>query len=151
VSSGFADNGSSEPQVQAAHGSFQGADYSRDRGYVYVPTLETMKEVDAWSHTELLKRGRFIYNSGGGLIHRGVNGVARMVCGTGLFPYPLSKNKDWNNRLRRLWASRCESKNTFDLSRKFTMGASQAAVVRSKIRDGDCAPVIARHENGRLR
>jgi hypothetical protein len=138
--------------VEAAITSFQGADISsRDRGFVYVPTLDTLKEVDAWSHTELMKRGRFIYNSGGGLIHRGVNGVARMVCGTGLFPYPLSKNKNWNDRVRRLWMARCESKNTFDLARKFTCGSAQAGIIRSSIVGGDVAPVLARDENGRLR
>lgn len=138
--------------AEAAISSFQGADTSsRDRGFVYVPTLDTLKEVDSWSHTELLKRGRFIYNSGGGLIHRGVNGVARMVCGTGLFPYPLSPSKSWNAKVRRLWMQRCESKNTFDLSRKFTCGAAQAGIIRSSIVGGDMAPVLAREEGGRLR
>jgi hypothetical protein len=140
------------PEPVALAGSFQGADTaSRDRGYVYLPTLDTIKEVDAWSHTELLRRGRFIYNSGGGLVHRGVNGIARMVCGTGLFPYPQSQNKNWNKRMRKLWAARCESKNTFDLSKKFTCGAAQRGIIRNKIKDGDMAPVIARNEDGRLR
>lgn len=137
--------------VSAAHGSFQGAQWSRDRGYVYVPTLDTLKEVDAWSRTELLKRARFIYASGGGLVHRGVDGVARMVCGTGLFPYPLGKNKERNRRLRLLWNARAESANTFDLSRKFSCGMAQQAIVRGKIKDGDVAPVLARNEDGRLR
>lgn len=138
-------------EVSAAHGSFQGAQWSRDRGYVYVPTLDTLKEVDSWSRTELLKRARFIYASGGGLVHRGVDGVARMICGTGLFPYPLGKNKDRNRRLRMLWNARAESANTFDLSRKFSCGMAQQAIVRAKIRDGDVAPVLARNEDGRLR
>lgn len=139
------------PQPLAATGSFQGAEFSRDRGYIYVPTLDTLQEVDSWSRTELLKRSRFIYNSGGGLIHRGVDGVARMVCGTGLFPYPLGKNKDRNQRLRRLWNARAENANTFDLSRKFTCGMAQQAIVRGKIKDGDVAPVLARDDDGRLR
>lgn len=140
------------PQPSAAWGSFQGADTSsRDRGYVYVPTLDTLQEVDAWSRTELLRRARFIYNSGGGLIQRGVDGVARMICGTGLFPYPLGKNKARNQRLRQLWNARAESANTFDLSRKFTCGMAQQGIVRGKIRDGDVAPVLARDDSGRLR
>lgn len=136
----------------ALAGSFQGADIgSRDRGYVYLPTLETIKEVDALSRLELMKRGRVIYNSGGGLVHRGVDGISRMVCGTGLFPYPQSKKKDWNKRVRKLWAQRCENKNTFDLSRKMTCGAAQRGVLRNKIKDGDMAPVLTRNEDGRLR
>lgn len=138
--------------IKSLAGSFQGAQIgSRDRGYVYLPTLDTLKEVDAWSHVELLKRSRVIFNSGGGLIRRGTLGIARMVCGTGLFPYPLSKNKGWCKKLRSLWARQCESKNTFDLSRKFTCGAAQRAIVLNKIKDGDLAAVMARDESGRLR
>ncbi|HCN76484.1 MAG TPA: hypothetical protein DIT13_04710 [Verrucomicrobiales bacterium] len=143
-----------DPALEAVgmYRSFQGTDVgSRDRGYVYVPTLQTLKEVDEWSHVELMRRGRYIYNSGGGLVHRGVNGVARMVCGTGLFPYPGSPNKAWNAKVRRLWMARCENKNTFDLSRKFTCGSAQQGIVRAKIKDGDMAPVLARDESGRLR
>ncbi len=136
---------------EASYGSFQGAQHSRDRGYVYLPTLDTKQEVDSWSHLETLKRARFLYNSGGGLVHRGVNGVARMVCGMGLFPYPQTPNKSWNQKMRLLWGRKCESKNTFDLSKKFTCGAAQQGIVRAKIKDGDLAPVLARNENGRLR
>lgn len=135
----------------AAFGSFQGAQWSRDRGYAYLPTLDTQREVDTFSRVELMKRARFFYNSGGGLPHRGVDGVARMVCGTGLFPYPTGKNKERNQKIRRLWNSRAESANTFDLSRKYSCGMAQQAIVRSKIRDGDVAPVLAREAGGRLR
>lgn len=138
-------------QPMAAYGSFQGADFSRDRGCVYLPTLDTLREVDSYSHTELLRKSRFVYNSGGGLIHRGTNGVARMVCGTGLFPYPLSKNKAWNAKMRKLWMARAESKNTFDLSQKMSCGMAQQGIVRNGIKDGDLAPVLARNEDGRLR
>ena len=140
------------PDVSAAYNSFQGADrFSRDRGYVYLPTLDTLQEIDTWSRTELLRRARFVYNSGGGLVNRCVDGVARMVCGTGLFPYPQGQNKDRNRRLRRLWNARAESANTFDLSRKFSCGMAQQAILRAKIKDGDVAPVLARNADGRLR
>lgn len=140
------------PDVAAAYNSFQGADrFSRDRGYVYLPTLDTLQEIDTWSRTELLRRARFVYNSGGGLVNRCVDGAARMICGTGLFPYPMGKNKDRNRRLRMLWNSRAESANTFDLSRKFSCGMAQQAIIRNKIKDGDVAPVLARNADGRLR
>ena len=140
------------PDVSAAYNSFQGADrFSRDRGYVYLPTLDTLQEIDTWSRTELLRRARFVYNSGGGLVNRCVDGVARMVCGTGLFPYPQGQNKDRTRRLRRLRTARAESANTFDLSRKFSCGMAQQAILRAKIKDGDVAPVLARNADGRLR
>lgn len=145
------DQGGNALVPSAMVGSFQGAEWSRDRGYVYMPTLDSRKEVDQWSREELARRARFIYNSGGGLIHRCVNGVARMVCGTGLAPHPLTKNREWNQRARRLFMQRCGSPNTFDLSRKYDFFSAQRAIVRSLIRDGDCAGVIARNDAGRLR
>ncbi|WP_172682807.1 phage portal protein [Verrucomicrobium spinosum] len=138
--------------LSAMQGSFQGAEFSRDRGYIYLPTLDTKKEVDEWSRLELLKRSRFIYNSGGGLIHRAVNGVARMVVGTGLMPYPLVKNKEWSRRVRMLYSSRCGSANTFHLGKRFNTGQAQRAIIRCKIKDGDGAAVLARdEETNRLR
>jgi capsid protein len=135
----------------AAYGSFQGADYSRDRGFVWLPTADSKKEVDATSCAELRKKSRVLYNSGGGLFQRAINGVARMVTGTGLDPYPLTKNRDWNRRLKALWNKYACSKNTFDLARRFNARSVQPAILISKLRDGDCAPVLARNEDNRLR
>ena len=99
----------SQPMSMA--GSFQGAGFSRDRGYVYIPTLDSKKEVDSWSRVELNKRSRFVYASGGGLMHRCVDGVARMIVGTGLLPHPTPKRvrgremkiRDWSRNVRRLY------------------------------------------------
>lgn len=143
----------SQPDMtpSAAYGSFAGAMPSQDRGYVFVPTLDSRKEVDEWSRLELMARTRFVYASGGGLVHRGINGIARMVTGMGLMPHPMAKKKDWNRRLRKLWLQRCGSANTFDLSRKYNAYNVQPAIVRSKIKDGDVAGVLARNEDNRLR
>jgi capsid protein len=142
------------------YGSFQGADFSRDRGFVYLPTLDTKKEVDAWTHTELQTRARVIRNSAGGLIQRGIKGIGRMVCGTGLMPYPMpvkvkgreAKLREWSRKVRSLYAQRCGSPNTFHLGRRYTSGSAQRATVSNKIVDGDNAWVLARDEaTNRLR
>lgn len=135
-------------------GSFQSANTSsRDRGYVYVPTLDTKKEVDEYSRIELLKRARFIYNSGGGLIQRGVDGVARMICGTGMLPHPLTQNRDWNRRRRALYMQRCGNAGVYDLSRRRNVFQAQRAIVgNAMIKDGDGAVALAlEEETGRLR
>jgi hypothetical protein len=135
----------------ASMGSFQGTDYTRDRGFVYLPTYDSKREIDNWTCFEARKRSRVLYNSGGGFYQRAINGVARMVTGTGLSPHPLSKNKDWNRRRKALWNKYACSKNTFDLARRFNANSVQPALMISKIRDGDCAGILARNEDGRLR
>ena len=135
----------------ASFGSFQGADYTRDRGLVWLPTYDSKREVDNWSCFELRKRSRVLYNSGGGFFQRAINGVARMITGTGLSPHPLSKNRDWNRRHKALWNKYACSKFTFDLAQRFNANSIQPALLIGKIRDGDCAGVLARNEDDRLR
>lgn len=147
-------------EPMSLQGSFQGASVSRDRGYVVLSTLETKKEVDAWSHMELLKRSRFIRNNAGGLIQRGIKGIARMVCGTGLIPYPMpikvkgreQKLRDWSRKVRMLYSQRCGSKNTFHLGKRYNTGQAQRATIANKIVDGDVPWVLSRdEETNRLR
>lgn len=141
-------------------GSFQGAGFSRDRGYVYIPTLDSKREVDSWSRTELNKRARFVYASGGGLMQRGVDGVARMIVGTGLLPHPTPvrvrgremKVREWSRNVRRLYMERCGSRVTYDLSQRRNTFQMQRQIKRCKIVDGDCVKVLIRdEETGRLR
>ena len=140
--------------------SFQGASYTRDRGYVYLPTLDSKKEVDAWSRMELMRRSRFCYNSGGGLPKRLVDGYARMICGTGLVPHPTpqkilgreAKTREWSRNVRSLYTERCGSANTYDIARRRNVFQGQRATVACKIKDGDMAKVLVRDEaTGRLR
>lgn len=144
----------------AAMGSFANAMTSRDRGYVYIPTLDSKKEVDAWSRTELNKRSRFFYNNGGGLIYRLVDGVSRMIIGTGLIPHPLptrvtgrnDKIREWSHRVRQLYMQRCGTAMTFDLSRRRNVFQDSRAALRCKIVDGDSAKILVRDAaSGRLR
>jgi len=134
----------------AAIGSFPGAEASRDRGYVYFPTLESEREVDSWSRIELMKRTRAMYN-GIGYVRGLVNGIARMVCGTGLMVQPLTSSPEWNRKAQRVFAARTASRETFHLARKYSFAASQRAVMRAMLKDGDCLGVLARTETGALR
>jgi capsid protein len=131
-------------------GSFQGTDWSRDRGYVYFPTLETEREVDAWSRVELMRRTRAMYN-GIGFVRGLVNGISRMVCGTGLAVQPTTSSPTWNRKAQAVFAARTASRETFHLARKYAFGSSQRAVMRGMLKDGDCLAVLARNENDALR
>lgn len=137
-------------EPSAAYGSFQGAMPSTDRGYVYFPNLDTEKELDSWSRRELMKRARALYNNIG-LVKRIINGVARMVCGTGLMPQAMTSDEDWNDRAERLFQERAGSKNTFHLARRFDFYSSQRAVMRAMLKDGDVLAVLARTPSNALR
>lgn len=134
----------------ASVGSFPGAELSRDRGYVYFPTLDTEREVDSWSRTELMKRTRAMYN-GIGFVRGLINGIARMVCGTGLAVQPTTSSTAWNRRAQAIFQARTGSRQTFHLARKYSFASSQRAVVRGWLKDGDLLNVFARTETGALR
>lgn len=134
----------------AAVGSFPGAEWSRDRGYVYFPTLDSEREVDSWSRTELMKRTRAMYN-GIGFVRGLINGIARMVCGTGLTVQPTTSSPEWNRKAQRVFEARTGSRETFHLARKYNFRGSQRAVVRGWMKDGDLLSVFARTEGGALR
>jgi capsid protein len=131
-------------------GSFPGAEWSRDRGYVYFPTLESEKEVDSWSRIELMKRTRAMYN-GIGYVRGLINGIARMVCGTGLAVQPMTSSPEWNRKAQAVFARRTASREVFHLGRKYSFPASQRAVMRAMLKDGDCLGVLARTETNALR
>src|SRR5690606_18049477 len=77
----------------AAVGSFPGTDWSSARGYVYFPTLDSEREVDSWSRTELLRRSRALYN-GVGFVRGTITFIARMTVGSGLTPQPMTGDSD---------------------------------------------------------
>lgn len=146
--------------VQAAAGSFQATDTTTDRGYVFCPTLNSKDEVDAWSRNELHKRSNVLYNSGGGLPHRLVNGFSQMVCGTGLMPLPTpdrvrgreGKVREWSRNVQALYMQRCGSAKTYDLAQRRNAFSDQRLAFRLRIKDGDSAKVFARDvTTGRLR
>lgn len=151
-----------DPQltVGALAGSFQATDQDGTTGFVYCPTMDSQKEVDAWSRVELAKRAHVLYNSGGGLPQRLIDGTADMICGTGMIPHPTPKRvrgreqklREWSHNVRRLYMQRCGSRLTYDLSQRRNVQQDQRLAVRLKRLDGDSAKVFVRDvATGRLR
>jgi capsid protein len=134
----------------AAIGQWEGAEYSHDRGWIYVPDMRSSPEVDSFSRSELMNRiAHFTRNEG--LPRRIINCITRLVVGTGILPEPMTKDLDYNENVRRLWTLNAESPITFSLSEKFSASAAQRVLKRSQLRLGDSALVAARNEQGRLR
>jgi capsid protein len=141
-----------EPSLmpQASVGSFPGTDWSLARGFVYFPELDSEREVDSWSRTELMKRQRAMYN-GIGFVRGTITCIARMVCGTGLMPQAMTSAPSWNDKTIRKFNAWANSRNTFHLARKYSFPSSQRAVVRGWMKDGDAFGVLARTEANALR
>jgi hypothetical protein len=121
----------------------QGADFSRLRGYVYFPELDTKREITSYSRTEILRRARFLY-ANQGLARRMVNGLARMIAGTGLTYQAATTDLEWNRLAELAYARVTRSRFSFDLGQRYNGGNSQQATLRFRFRDGDCAQVLTR-------
>ncbi|HEX2101897.1 MAG TPA: phage portal protein [Candidatus Synoicihabitans sp.] len=128
----------------------QGADTSRLRGYVYFPELDTRREISSYTRLELLRKARFLY-ANHGIAKRIVNGLARMVAGTGLTPQAATLDKAWNALAEAEFAQRSESQFVFDVGGRYDFYKSQQAQLRFRYRDGDAASILTESEAGGAR
>ncbi|HVT74575.1 MAG TPA: phage portal protein [Lacunisphaera sp.] len=126
----------------------QAADFSTSRGMVWFPQLDTRREITSYTRTEILRKVRFLY-ANVGFCRRLINGIARMVAGTGLRPRPKTGDKNWNklalDRIKTVY----NSAPTYDLAAKFNGFQSQRARLRCRYKDGDVATIFTRGSDGR--
>lgn len=124
------------------------AEQGAGRGYVYWPQFDTRKEITAYSRMQMTGKSRFLY-ANVGFYRRIVNGVSRMVAGTGLMPHPQTDSRDWNKlalkRLEAIWGSA----STYDLGGNFTGYRAQRAKLRCRYKDSDVATILTRAPDGR--
>ena len=133
-----------------AGGGHQGADSSRLRSYVYFPELDTRREISSYTRTEILRKARFLY-ANHGIAKRVVNGLARMIAGTGLTPQASTTDKTWNALAEKYFAQQTESPFAFDVGGRYNFAASQQAQLRFSFRDGDSASALTESEAGNAR
>lgn len=129
--------------AMGAGNGHQGADSSRLRGMVYFPELDTRREITSYSRTEILRRSRFLYANYGSA-RRMINGVARMIAGTGLTYQAATTDTEWNRLAEKARERVTRSKFLYDLGGRYSGGTSQQATLRFRFRDGDCAQVLCR-------
>lgn len=125
----------------------QGAEQSRSRGYIYFPQLDTRREISSYTRTELLRKARFLY-ANHGIAKRVINGLARMVAGTGLAPQAATKDKAWNALAEKEFAQRAESPFVFDTGGRYDFYKSQQALMRFRFRDGDASAILTESAAG---
>lgn len=128
----------------------QGADHSRLRSYVYFPELDTRREISSYTRTELLRKARFLY-ANHGIAKRVVNGLARMIAGTGLTPQAATNDKRWNTLSEKYFTGATESPFVFDVGGRYNFDKSQQALLRFCFRDGDAAAILTESQAGGAR
>lgn len=121
----------------------QGADNSRLRGYVYFPELDTRREITSYTRTEILRRSRFLYANYGSA-RRMINGLSRMIAGTGLMYQAATTDHEWNTLAEQARERVIRSRYSYDLGGRYDGNSSQQATLRFRFRDGDCAQVLVR-------
>lgn len=124
---------------------FSGANFSDRRGYIYVPTVETRKEVESYSHLELIRRARWIKRNVG-FAKRCINGLANMV--GYLSPRALTKDKDWNKAAEANFEAGAGSAFSFDKTGRFNVYGYQPLLTRSRFMDGDILSVLTESDTG---
>jgi capsid protein len=122
---------------------YQGASWSQNRGYVYFPNLDTRREVDSYTRTELCRRSRFLY-ANVGFVKRIIKGIARMALGAGLKPKFRTRDTEWNELAAANFDNRAGSPYTFDLGGRYNYYQAQRALLRARLTDGDVFAVLSK-------
>ena len=126
-----------------AGGGYNAADNSTMRGYVYFPQIDTRKELTTYSRVEIMRRARYL-DANVGFAGRIINGISRMVAGTGLMIQPSTGDREWNKDRRALFEERNGSAASFDLGGRWDFYSSQRGTLRCRYRDGDVAPILTK-------
>jgi len=131
--------------AEKALSSWDGANYSTNRGFIYVPTLETGRELDQYTHRELLRKARW-FPKNSGFARRVVRGAGQMV--GFLSPVPKTSDEKWNKLAEANFENRAGSAQVFDVSGKYNFYSIQPKLISAMIQDGDLLPVFTKTANG---
>lgn len=126
---------------------YNAADQSTMRGFVYFPQLDTRRELTSYTRTEILRRVRWL-DANVGFAGRIINGIPRMVAGTGLMVRPSTADREWNGERRALYEQRNGTASAFDVGRRWDIYSSQRGTLRCRYRDGDIGGAFVRTPAG---
>jgi len=130
-------------------GGYQGAQWSRKRGFIYWPTMDPAREQDPFTRREIARRLHFL-TANVGLPRRIKQGLVNIIVGAGLWPQALTRDSKWNQLATKYYFNRAKSPVTFDVTGKFSAGEFQRQATGVKLGDGDAAVVYTYSETGRL-
>ncbi len=140
--------GEMESYQQAANAlkslsGFDGANNSSRRGWIYWPTLDTKREIDSYSRTELLKKSRWL-RANFGLATRICSGLSDLI--GYLTPVSMSGDPEWDELADDHWEDRAGSPDVIDAAGQFDIRRMQIELNKAAFGDGDILPVLIRTE-----
>jgi capsid protein len=124
---------------------FDGANQSSRRGWIYWPTLDTKKELNTYSRTELLKKSRWL-RANIGLASRICRGLSEKI--GYLMPLSDSGNEDWDEVADEHWRERACEASLVDASGQFDIRAVQIELNTAAFGDGDILPLLIKGPDG---
>jgi len=125
-------------QLKALSG-FDGANQSDRRGYIYWRTLDTKRELDTYSRTEMLRKSRWL-RANFGLATRICSGLADLI--GYLTPISMSGDEDWDSLADDHWEDRAGEASVIDAAGQYGIRAMQIELNKAAFGDGDILPVI---------
>lgn len=117
---------------------WDGASSSSSRGWIYWPTLDSKRDLDSYSRTELARKVRWLM-ANMGLPNRIVSGLADLL--GYLTPVWNSGDPRWDQEAEAHFTDRCESPLAVDRSGTRSIKEIQLELDRSAFKDGDLLPV----------
>lgn len=122
-----------------------GAEKGGRRGWIYWPTLDTKRDLDQYTRTELLRKSRWL-RANMGLPNRICGGLADFI--GYLTPQWNSGDAKWDEEAAALWEDRAVEPGVVDAAGVYGIDEMQVQLNRAAFGDGDILPVIVEGSTG---
>lgn len=138
-----------QPQAQVSFGfggssGYTAADQSTARGMIWFPNLDSKRELNGYSRTEIIRKARWLCRNDG-MARRFRRGIAEMVgC---LRPNPNTSDQGWNEEALAAFAAIAESPLVFDRAGREDFYQRQVTLTERALEDGDCSVVLTQTGN----
>jgi hypothetical protein len=127
---------------------YQMAANSDARGYIYWPSVDTRRQINQWTRSEIARRAQFLY-AHFGFARKLVNGMARIL--GYLTPQPNTSDEEWNELAFECFMAIAGSAEIWDRQGRFDFFQGQLMDNIAQDKEGDCLAVMTETPGGRAR
>ncbi|MFK5920924.1 MAG: phage portal protein [Verrucomicrobiota bacterium] len=118
---------------------YEAASSSPARGYVYMPSTDSRRQMTPISAREIRKRVHWLY-ANFGFARRLVNGMSKLI--GSMTPQPNTSDDEWNELAFDNFMARAGAEQIFDRAGKFDFFTAQQQINRNRFKDGDSLAVL---------
>lgn len=127
---------------------YDAASHSKNRGYLYWPTLDTKRELTSYSDREIRRRIHWLY-ANFGFCRRLIHGMAKLI--GFLTPVPATKDEEWNELVLEEFLNQATSAEVFDRAGRFDFFMGQLMANRLRFKDGRSLALLTETTGARAR